>query len=239
MSLRRLLSTSLAFVMAIPLALVMTTATTASAHGWITSPPSRQDHCATGRVTGCGGLQYEPQSVEAPKGSRQCSGGSGFTVLDDESKNWPVTQVGNSVTLQWRLTAAHSTSTWQYYVDGVLFRTFDQGNTRPPSDISHTLTHLPQGRHTILAVWNIADTPMAFYACVDVNVTSGGGGGTPPPPPPPVAPPECASSDPWDATRAYLGGDTVTYNGHAYRAAWWVRGERPDTSSVWRDLGRC
>ncbi|MCG3043921.1 lytic polysaccharide monooxygenase, partial [Streptomyces sp. S1A] len=167
----------------------MTSASSAGAHGWITSPPSRQDHCATGRVTGCDGLQYEPQSVEAPKGSRLCSGGTRWTFLDDDSRNWPVTQVSSTVTFQWRLTAAHSTSTWDYYVDGVLFKRFDQGGTRPPSNISHTLSGLPSGKHKILAVWNVADTANAFYNCVDVQVGSGGGdggggddGGTPTPP---------------------------------------------------------
>src|SRR3954447_13246727 len=47
----------------------------ASAHGYISSPPSRQANCASGAVSGCGDIVYEPQSVEAPKGSTQCNGG--------------------------------------------------------------------------------------------------------------------------------------------------------------------
>ena len=237
MRLKRLLTTFSTFALAVPLAVVVTSASPASAHGWITSPPSRQDHCATGRVTGCGGLQYEPQSVEAPKGSRLCSGGSGWRVLDDESKNWPVTRVSNSVTFQWRLTAAHRTSTWDYYVDGALFRRVDQGNTQPPSNVSHTLTGLPSGRHKILAVWSIADTVNAFYNCVDVDVNGTGGG--PQEPNPPTPPAECAAAEPRDAAKAYVGGSTVTHKGHAYRAAWWVRGEEPGVSTVWKDLGAC
>ncbi|HEX5567200.1 MAG TPA: lytic polysaccharide monooxygenase [Streptomyces sp.] len=233
MSLKRLLASLFTFALALPLAIVMTSASTAGAHGWITSPPSRQDHCATGRVTGCGDLQYEPQSVEAPKGSRLCSGGSRFTVLDDESKNWPVTQVSSTVTFQWRLTAAHSTSTWDYYVDGVLFRQFDQGGKQPPSNISHTLTGLPSGKHKILAVWNVADTPNAFYNCVDLQVGSGDGGTQPP-----GSPAECASA-PWEASKVYTGGMTVTYQGRAYRAQWWTLGERPGSADVWKDLGAC
>ncbi|WP_324786575.1 lytic polysaccharide monooxygenase [Streptomyces sp. H51] len=235
MSPRRLLTSLLAFAafaLALPLAAVVTTASPASAHGWITSPPSRQDHCATGRVTGCDGLQYEPQSVEAPKGSRLCSGGSRWRVLDDETKNWPVTPVSSTVTFQWRLTAAHSTSTWDYYVDGTLFKRFDQGNTQPPSNISHTLSGLPGGKHKILAVWNVADTPNAFYNCVDVQV--GGGGGQPP-----TVPAECSSAAPWDAAKAYTGGQSALHRGHAWRAAWWTRGEEPGTSGVWKDLGSC
>jgi predicted carbohydrate-binding protein with CBM5 and CBM33 domain len=150
----------------------------ASAHGWITSPSSRQDHCANGTTSfDCGSLAYEPQSVEAPKGATTCSGGSQFAILDDNSLPWPVTDVGQSVTFQWRLTAAHRTTTWEYFVDGELHETFDQGNTQPPSDVSHTITGLTPGRHTILARWNVADTVNAFYSCVDVNVVSGVGNG--------------------------------------------------------------
>ena len=38
----------------------------ASAHGYISSPPSRQANCVSGAVAGCGDIVYEPQSVEAP-----------------------------------------------------------------------------------------------------------------------------------------------------------------------------
>ncbi|MBC1493286.1 chitin-binding protein, partial [Listeria booriae] len=37
----------------------------------------------------------------------------------------------------------------------------------------------------------------------------------------------------WNSTKAYNGGDKVTYNGKTYQAKWWIRGERPDTSIVW------
>ena len=40
----------------------------AYAHGYVNAPPSRQANCAAGRVTGCGPVVYEPQSVEGPKG---------------------------------------------------------------------------------------------------------------------------------------------------------------------------
>jgi predicted carbohydrate-binding protein with CBM5 and CBM33 domain len=235
MSLRRRLATLVAGITIAPLILLALPAGPASAHGWITSPPSRQDHCAKRRVD-CGDIQYEPQSVEGPKGSRLCSGGSRFTVLDDESKPWPVTSISSTVTMQWKLTAAHRTSTWEYYVDNRLHQTFNQGNQQPPADISHTLTGLPGGRHKILAVWNITDTAMAFYACVDVQV--GGGGGPPPPPPPP--PPPCGP--PWDASAIYLSGDQVSHNSAKWQAKWWTRGEEPGTTGewgVWLRIGPC
>src|SRR5688500_9090594 len=100
-----------------PLASVIMVAAPASAHGWVTSPASRQDQCATGAVSNCGGVRYEPQSVEAPKGARTCSGGSGFTVLDNDNAGWRVADIGSTAAFTWRNTAAHRTANWQYYVD--------------------------------------------------------------------------------------------------------------------------
>lgn len=40
----------------------------AQSHGYTNLPPSRQALCANGTVTNCGDIQYEPQSVEGPKG---------------------------------------------------------------------------------------------------------------------------------------------------------------------------
>jgi len=151
--------------------------TVAFGHGWVVTPPSRQDNCAKGRTSfDCGDIKFEPQSVEAPKGAMSCSGGSRFTILDDDSLPWPVNNINSTVTIQWSLTAAHRTSTWEYFVDGRLHATFNDGGAQPPTNISHTLTGLPSGRHKILARWNIFDTANAFYNCIDVNV---GGGTTP------------------------------------------------------------
>src|SRR5258708_1063390 len=58
-----------------PLILVAIPAGSASAHGYIDSPPSRQAQCAQGLLA-CGDIKYEPQSVEGPKGLRSCSGGN-------------------------------------------------------------------------------------------------------------------------------------------------------------------
>jgi predicted carbohydrate-binding protein with CBM5 and CBM33 domain len=216
----------------------------ASAHGWVTNPPSRQDHCASGAVSfDCGGVKYEPQSVEAPKGSMKCSGdNAGFAVLDDTSKPWPRTQIGSSVTMKWKLTAMHATSTWEYFVDGVLHRTFNDNGARPNQIVEHSLDNLPQGNHTILARWNVADTAMAFYSCVDVTVGSGGGNPTPTPTPTDPTPPGDCTGTVWDAGTAYVGGTEVTYQGHVYKAKWWTRGESPASAGqwgVWQDLGAC
>jgi chitin-binding protein len=144
----------------------------AQAHGYISSPPSRQANCASGAVAGCGDIVYEPQSVEAPKGSTQCNGGgSRFAVLNDNSKNWPATNVGQTVTFNWVLTARHSTSTWEYFIGTTLLASFNDGGAQPGATKSHTVSMGGfSGRQTVLARWNIADTANAFYACVDVNI---------------------------------------------------------------------
>lgn len=43
----------------------------------------------------------------------------------------------------------------------------------------------------------------------------------------------------WSSAETYYAGDTVTYDGHNYRAKWWTRGDRPDLSGeydVWEHL---
>ena len=230
-------------ILTVAFGLPLIVATPAQAHGWITTPPSRQDHCAKGRTSfDCGPIKYEPQSVEAAKGSKLCSGGSQFRILDDSSKPWPVTSVGSTVTFQWKLTAAHNTSTWDYYVDGKLFKQFDQRGQQPPSNISHTLSGLPGGRHLILAVWNVSNTANAFYNCMDVQI--GGGGGAPPPPPPPPPPPggSCGGLPAYSPTAVYTGGQRVQHKGHAWKAKWWTKGEEPGSTGVWgvwADEGAC
>src|SRR3954452_11557407 len=160
----------------------------AAAHGYISSPPSRQANCASGAVPNCGDIIYEPQSVEAPKGSKLCNGGgSRFAVLNDNSKPWPYAGVGRTVTFNWVLTARHSTATWEYFIGSTLLASFNDGGAQPGATKSHTVSMKGfTGRQTVLARWNIADTANAFYSCVDVNI--GGGGGTPPTTPPPTTP---------------------------------------------------
>jgi predicted carbohydrate-binding protein with CBM5 and CBM33 domain len=222
----------------------------AAAHGYISSPPSRQANCASGAVANCGDIVYEPQSVEAPKGSTQCNGGgSRFAVLNDTSRNWPATSVGSTVTFNWVLTARHSTSTWEYFIGGTRLASFNDGGAQPGATKSHTVSMKGfTGRQTVLARWNIADTVNAFYSCVDLNI-GGGGGSTPPTTAPTTRPPTTApttappttappASGTWKAGTAYKAGDTVTYNGVSYRcrqahtalAGW----EPPNVPALWQ-----
>jgi chitin-binding protein len=215
----------------------------ASAHGYVSAPPSRQALCATGAVPDCGPIKFEPQSVEGPKGLKSCDGGlSQFSVLSDESRNWPAESVGTNVPFRWVFTARHRTSNWEYFVDGTKVATVDGGNRQPDAVVTHNIDLGKfQGRHTVLAVWNIGDTPNAFYSCIDLNIGGGGGGGSQPaptsepapdpapttqapsapaPPPssrPPAQPDEPASGGTWKAGTAYKTGDVVSFNGGQFR----------------------
>ncbi|MEU1054534.1 lytic polysaccharide monooxygenase auxiliary activity family 9 protein [Streptomyces sp. NPDC005876] len=155
-----------------PLLAVTLPASNASAHGYISTPPSRQAQCAAGTVS-CGSIKYEPQSVEGPKGLMSCSGGnSAFAELDNDSKGWKVTPVSRTTSFNWRLTAQHATSTWQYYAGGRKIAEFNDGGARPGATVTHQVNFGSlTGKQKVLAVWNIADTVNAFYACVDVNVS--------------------------------------------------------------------
>lgn len=143
----------------------------ASAHGYISGPPSRQAQCAQG-VLECGDIKYEPQSVEGQKGLQSCSGGnSRFAELDDDSKPWQPTPVGGSVTFTWTFTAAHRTSTFDYFIDGSLVKSFDLGGAQPQQGLQHTVDLGGRTGHVkVLAVWNVYDTTNAFYSCVDLQV---------------------------------------------------------------------
>ncbi|MEU9476797.1 lytic polysaccharide monooxygenase [Streptomyces sp. NPDC048191] len=174
----------------------------ASGHGYTDLPVSRQKLCANGTVTGCGDIQYEPQSVEGPKGfpaagpadGQICNGGlSRFAQLSSPATPsggaWPTTRVtgGQTYTFRWQFTAMHATTDFKYYVTRqgwnqnhalsrsdlnlTPFLTVPYNGQRPPATLSHrgTLPSGLSGHHVIVAVWTIADTGNAFYACSDVT----------------------------------------------------------------------
>jgi chitin-binding protein len=255
---------SSALIVAATMLVSVLSADLASAHGWIISPPSRQDHCAKGRTPfDCGAVRYEPQSVEAPKGAMSCHGGSSFTILNNDGLAWPVTSIGSTTTFQWYCTACHRTLNWEYFVDGRLQATINGNQTQPAQTTSHTIGGLPSGRHKILGRWNIGDTPAAFYACVDANV-GGGGGATPTTPPratatarpratatatararatatsAPRATPTSGGGGTWAPGVFYSVGTTVTYGGASYRCQQahtsQVGWEPPNVPALWQRL---
>lgn len=207
-------------------------ASPASAHGYVSAPPSRQAMCAQGRVA-CGQITYEPQSVEGPKGLRNCHGGNAvFAELNDDSRGWPATTVGSTLTLTWTNTARHATANWEYYIGGTRVGSVSGNSQQPPATVTHTIGLGGfSGRQKLLAIWNISDTANAFYACIDLQI-GGGGGGTPPPP-------GACDSPAWIRSQVYVGGNTVFHAGHIWRAKWWTQGETPGTADVWADQGAC
>ncbi|MFB7915598.1 lytic polysaccharide monooxygenase [Streptomyces sp. NPDC056061] len=190
--------TSLLLGLGIVGATVLTTGGTAQSHGYTDAPISRQQLCGNGTVRNCGQIQWEPPSVEGPKGfpargpvdGTICAGGiDRFSELDDpRGGNWPATQVtgGQSYTFRWQIEARHATTDFRYYItkdgydpakpltradlDPQPFLTVPFGGRLPGSTVTHSGV-LPQksGKHLILGVWTIADTGNAFYACSDVN----------------------------------------------------------------------
>lgn len=171
----------------------------ASSHGYTDNPISRQKLCANGTVTGCGNIQWEPQSVEGPKGfpaagpadGAICSAGHGeFAQLDDpRGGNWPATNVtgGQGFSFRWQFTARHATSDFRYYItkdgwdptkpltradlESQPFMTVPYGGKQPPATLTQqgTIPTQKTGKHIILSVWNVADTANAFYSCSDVQ----------------------------------------------------------------------
>ncbi|MFK4086564.1 lytic polysaccharide monooxygenase [Kribbella sp. NPDC020789] len=189
---------SMAAVAAGALALTFNTTSVplAYGHGWTDAPTSRAKFCQTGAATNCGQIQWEPQSVEGPKGfpnggpadGKICSAGLGQFAQLDEVRNWPVNYLtsGATYTFRWHLTAAHSTTDFKYFItkngwnqnvpltrsalELTPFLTVPFSG-RPPTDVAHS-GRLPSGktgRHMIVGVWTIADTANAFYQCSDVN----------------------------------------------------------------------
>ncbi|KAJ7231126.1 cellulose/chitin-binding protein [Mycena rebaudengoi] len=150
-----------------------------SAHGYVSYPPSRQALCRDVQVPDCGEVKYEPQSVEAPKGSFKCNGdGQWFHQLNEEHL-WKdyytvVHPGGDPLSFTWTLTAPHRTSTWEYFIltegNHKLASFNDHGVVPAPAVVHEVPLHGFTGRQTILARWNIADTPHAFYACVDLDI---------------------------------------------------------------------
>ncbi|GAA1558478.1 lytic polysaccharide monooxygenase [Kribbella hippodromi] len=195
----RIRKLSMAGIAAGALALTVCTSVLAFGHGYTTGPTSRAKYCQQGTVTNCGQIQWEPQSVEGPKGfpaagpadGKLCSAGlPQFAELDDQRGGaWPAThlQAGQGFNFTWHLTAPHATTDFKYYLtkqgwepakpltraalDLTPFLTVSLNGTRPPNDVSHpgTIPSGRTGRHMILAVWTIADTGNAFYQCSDVS----------------------------------------------------------------------
>lgn len=146
----------------------------AFSHGYISDPPSRSYLCSTGAVTDCGPIQWEPQSVEGPKGFPQagppdgeiCAAGDArWAPLDDprDGTGWPTTTLtaGQPFNFTWTLTAVHATTSFRYFItrdgwdptqpltrsalDPVPFLQVNYGGGHPPNPVVNTGT-VPAGK---------------------------------------------------------------------------------------------
>ncbi|GAE32847.1 lytic polysaccharide monooxygenase [Alkalihalobacillus hemicellulosilyticus] len=229
-----------------------------SAHGYVENPGARGLLCSQGINLDCGGIVWEPQSLEGPKGFPEAgvadgqiaSAGGVFPKLDEQSADrWAKVDLSSGAnSFTWHLTARHSTAKWHYYItkpdwnpnepltrqqfDLVPFYEQYDGGARPEEKVTHDVT-IPErsGYHVILAVWDVADTANAFYNVIDVNFS---GGTNPDPGPGPDPDPNPDPQYPvWSPTTVYLNGDRVTFNGNVYEAKWWTLGETPGNAYVW------
>ena len=147
--------------------------------------------------TNCGGIEYEPQSVEGPDGFPETGPQDGkissaenslSAALDEQTDDrWvkrPI-QSGNQH-FEWNFTANHITKDWKYYItkadwnpnqplardsfDLNPFCVVDGGMVKPPMRVSH-LCNVPEreGYQVILAVWDVGDTAASFYNVIDVK----------------------------------------------------------------------
>lgn len=129
-----------------------------------------------------------------PADGKLCSAGNGgFGAIDaakaPDGSDWPATALtgGQSYNFQWQFTARHATSEFRYYItkdgwdeskplsraslESQPFMEVPYGGKQPPATLTHqgTMPTQKSGHHVILAVWNVADTGNAFYACSDVK----------------------------------------------------------------------
>ncbi|WP_345828050.1 lytic polysaccharide monooxygenase [Erwinia sp. HDF1-3R] len=178
-------------------------------HGFVMDPPSRALLCdkitmhnpgyAGEKNKNCGNIQYEPQSLEAPKGypaSGPKDGQIGSAnntrgpELDAAGKDrWVKTEISAGKNqFHWYFTAPHPTTKYEYFItknnwnpeqpltrasfENKPFCTIQADGSRPGAGASVThICDVPEreGYQEILAVWTVDDTSNAFYNVIDVE----------------------------------------------------------------------
>lgn len=185
------------------LALLCTLGTSSAvvAHGYISTPESRNALCKSGGNIQCGAIQWEPQSLEAPSGFPQggppdgqiaSAGHRQFGELNAQtSDRWTKREVSaGPLAITWTFTANHVTRNWRYYLtrpewdpnrpltrdafEPTPFCVIDGGMKQPPKVMTHACT-LPErsGYQLILGVWEVGDTSNSFYNLIDARFRGG------------------------------------------------------------------
>ncbi|MFD0587371.1 lytic polysaccharide monooxygenase [Paenibacillus sp. GCM10027627] len=181
----------------IVIACMLAFAGSVSAHGYVDSPGSRAIKCKNGLNTNCGPVIYEPQSLEGVKGfpisgpadgQIASAGHSFFSNLDQQSPTrWHKSNLSSGPnTFTWKFTILRPTTNFRYFItkpnwdpnapltrsqlDLTPFCTIEGNGQSPPITVSHNC-NVPArtGYHVILAVWDIQNTPNAFYNVIDVQ----------------------------------------------------------------------
>ena len=182
-------------------ALTLLISGSALAHGYISKPKSRNYLCNTGGNSQCGGVQWEPQSVEGPSGFPQ-TGPQDGQIASADSPRWSELNVQTSdrwskhevqagpFAISWNFTANHVTRNWRYYLtkqdwnpnqplsrasfDLTPFCVVDGNMVQPPKQVTHNCT-LPErtGYQLILGVWEVGDTTNSFYNIIDAKFKDG------------------------------------------------------------------
>jgi predicted carbohydrate-binding protein with CBM5 and CBM33 domain len=195
---RRQRLTSAAAAVAVTAGLGFAAAPAAWSHGYIGGSSSQLiARAAMPGNTGLGAVQYEPQSIEGPKGfpaqgpadgTLASGGNTRFSELDQQSSTrWVKNQVTtDQVKVSWNYTAFHATTKWEYYITKQgwnqnaplsrssleLIETVPGNGAAPVQGVQHTL-NIPADRtgyHVIYAVWVVDNTSNAFYNAIDVNI---------------------------------------------------------------------
>ncbi|MGL6411363.1 N-acetylglucosamine-binding protein GbpA [Aeromonas veronii] len=173
----------------------------ALAHGYISQPESRNYLCKTGGNSQCGGVQWEPQSVEGPSGFPQ-TGPQDGQIASAGSPRWSELNIQTSdrwtkrevqpgpFAISWTFTANHVTRNWRYYLtkqdwnpnqpltrasfDLTPFCVIDGNMVQPPKEMTHNCV-LPErtGYQVILGVWEVGDTSNSFYNIIDAKFKDG------------------------------------------------------------------
>lgn len=186
-------------------------------HGYLLDPPARALLCnkikethdknyPTEKMnTGCGNIQYEPQSMERGKGYPLGELLDGMIAsansvrgpeLDAQSEaRWNKTPMSaGEHQFTWYFTTPHPTTKYEYFItkndwnpnqalsrasfESTPFCTVSRNGERPGQTDSHTC-NVParEGYQAILAVWTVNDTSAAFYNIADVEFSGSNIGG--------------------------------------------------------------
>ncbi|WP_078502190.1 lytic polysaccharide monooxygenase [Paenibacillus selenitireducens] len=122
----------------------------------------------------------------------------------------------NSIMIMWSAsTATNGIKNYEIYRNGTLVGTATEtmyDDTGLTANTSYT--------YTVRAVDTLGNKSQSSAALTAATLPDSGGGNLPA----------------WDATKIYVAGDKVQYDGLEYQASYWTQNNRPDSSDAWKLL---